>query len=590
VKNTVNFREKVKKNLANTLGNNCEFDENKQQVNDVASMDEPLNELKESQQQFVNMLHFAQSLVTFTKKIVSVLKKGQSVGKSSELGQEYKKLVAQSITSSPLLLADIQITIDSLIANLGATASVKVKRFYIGKGSTALTAAVVYIENLAKKDIIDHSVLTPLMLKVNENLGTVKKISEYLCSKYIVSSDTSIETDFCKVVEAVKAGKTVLLLEKVPDFIIINTSGGGSYRAISDPVNETAIQGSREGFVENLDINISMLLRMVKDENLTVENFTVGKRSDTRLSLVYIKDIADVDVLAILRKRIAAVTIDFVTAASMVIQLIEDKDYSPFPRAFTTERPDRVTANIMEGKIAILLDGSPTVLTVPAVLWEFFYAVEDYYDNVVMGSVLRLLRMAAALVVVVLSSLYLTLVKFSSELIPVDFIVPIVRSRSGIPLTPFLEILVLGVIVEFLREGGLRLPSKIAQTISIVGGIIIGDAVVQAKIVSPTTLLTVGITVVSSFLIPSQQMSWCLRGLGFIFLIMANFMGLFGISASLIFLLIHLFSLNSFGVPYFTFYGADFKDTFIRGPLNKMRKRPEIIPNNDPIRQNKNSS
>jgi len=241
----------------------------------------------------------------------------------------------------------------------------------------------------------------------------------------------------------------------------------------------------------------------------------------------------------------------------------------------------------MEGKIAVLLQGTPFIFTVPTLFIEFFQTVEDYYERTIIANVLRLLRILSVFIVIFLAPIYLTLLKFNTEMIPIDFVVPIVRSRTGIPLTPFIEILVLELLVEILREGGLRLPSKIAQTISIVGGIIISDAAIEAGVVSPTTLLVVGIATISSFLIPIHEMSYTIRLLKFPMLILANLMGIFGIATGFIILMIHLLSLRSFGVPYLTFYKSDLKDFLIRAPLWQMNRRPTAIPNSNNIRQKK---
>ena len=216
---------------------------------------------------------------------------------------------------------------------------------------------------------------------------------------------------------------------------------------------------------------------------------------------------------------------------------------------------------------------------------QFFQAVEDYTERTVISSFVRLLRIFAAVLVITLPSFYLTLIKFNVELIPIKFVTPIVQSRVGIALTPFLEILAMELVVEFLREGGLRLPTKIAQTLSLVGGIIIGDTAIQSKMVSPTTLLVVGVTVISTFLIPNYDMSLSIRILRFPMLMLANIMGIFGIAVGWFLILVHLSSLDSLGVPYFEFHKSDLKDTFIRAPLWKMNKRPEGIPNQDSIRQ-----
>lgn len=478
---------------------------------------------------------------------------------------------------------NLEVQIQLLIEAVGEKFPLKIKRFQIGRG-LPLKAIIVYIEGLVNKDIIDRDILAPLMLHSNENLLPGNKTAEYLCERYIATSNLTIETEIENIAKALKAGKSVIIIDKVSDFVVIDTVGG-EYRNVAEPLNETSLRGSREGFVENLDTNISMLERILKDRNLSIERFSVGRRSNTPLALVYIDDLVEKDILNQIKEKINAIDVDFVSGTGVIEQYIEESTYSVFPQVIYSERPDRIASKLLEGRIAVFLYGTPFVFTAPAIFVEFFHTVEDYYQRTILANATRLLRVLSVLIVLTLPSIYLTLVKFNAELIPLDFVIPIVQSRTGIPLTPFIEILVVEILIEFLREGGLRLPSKIAQTISIVGGIIIGDAAVEARVVSPSTLLVIGITTVSSFLIPNYEMSYTIRLLRFPMLVLANVMGIFGIATGYIILLVHLLSLKSFGIPYLTFFKSDLKDMFIRAPLWQMNNRPEAVPNNNSIRQ-----
>ena len=471
-----------------------------------------------------------------------------------------------------------------LITNgLGQQGSMVVKHFYIGMDQP-LEAAIIYVNGITNKDIVDRDILNPLMMHIRENLNGKENIGDYLCKRYISMSNTLVESDLNAVVDYLKRGKTAVLINGATEVIIVDTTGGVQ-RAIMEPMNETAAKGPRDGFVENLEVNISLIRRKVKDKHLNIEQLNVGSRLQSDVALVYINDVVDKQVLEELRKRIESVNVDAILSAGKLEQFIESYAYTVFPQAFSTERPDRAIGNMLEGRIIVLVEGTPMVLIYPAIFMQFFQAVEDYTERTVISSFVRLLRLMAAIIVITLPSFYLTLIKFNTELIPIKFVTPIVQSRVGIALTPFLEILAMELVVEFLREGGLRLPTKIAQTLSLVGGIIIGDTAIKSKMVSPTTLLIVGITVISTFLIPSYDMSLCIRILRFPMLMLANIMGIFGIAIGWFLILVHLSSLDSLGVPYFEFHKSDLKDTFIRAPLWKMNKRPEGIPNQDSIRQ-----
>ncbi|MCY6483117.1 spore germination protein [Clostridium aestuarii] len=481
------------------------------------------------------------------------------------------------------MLNNIEEKINFIFNKTGINCPINIKKFYIGK-SPKLLACIIYIENLSDKDIINRDILTHLMFKIDEEIIIDKTTAEYICRKYIPMSSTIVKDDLNAAVDAIKVGKAVILIDGLKEFIISDTVGG-EHRNISDSLNESAIRGSREGFVENIQTNISILRRKIKDKNLSMETYEIGRRSQTDLVIMYIDDIVDKDILCEVRRRLKAIDIDSINDTGMLEQYIEDHPYSPFPQVFGTERPDIVKANLMEGKIAILLNGTPHVITVPALFIEFFQAVEDYHERTLVSSFSRILRTLATFIIIIIAPTYLTLISYNVELIPVKFITPIIESRKGIALSPILEILSMELVVEFLREGGLRLPPKIAGTLSIVGGIIIGNTAVESKVVSPSTLLIVGIGVISTFLIPNYEMSLSIRFIRFPMIFLANAMGFLGIISGLFFLLIILSSMKSFGVSYFSINSSDLKDIFIRAPLWYMNKTPKSVPNNNPIRQ-----
>lgn len=472
---------------------------------------------------------------------------------------------------------------DMIKENLGADITVIEKYFNIGAAET-LNTLLIYINGLVEKNLIDSDVIKPLMHWVHEDLSDKENLDEYLLRNCISLSAVYIEKDINRVIFAVRRGKTLLYTEYSKGYIILDTTGG-NYRAVTEPLNETSIRGPRDAFVENLESNVSNIRRRIRDKNMQIEMFTVGRRSQTDVAMVYIKDIADDNLIKMVRDHIQKVDVDRVTASGVLQQYIERYSFSVFPQMLGTERPDKAAAYLMDGKAVVIVDGTPTVIVAPSSFIDFFQAVEDYYERTIITNFVRLLRIIAVFLVITSSSIYLSLLKFNVELIPVKFISPIIQSRTGIALTPFMEILSMEIIVEFLREGGLRLPTKIGQTLSVVGGIIIGDTAIRSKIVSPTTLLIVGATVIATFLIPNYDMSLTIRFLRFPMLILANFLGIFGIGIGWFFIIVHLCSIDSFGVPYFTLKLKDMKDIFIRAPLYDMKTRPEMVPHKDNVRQ-----
>ncbi|NEZ49183.1 spore germination protein [Clostridium botulinum] len=473
--------------------------------------------------------------------------------------------------------------VNNVIERLGIESQVVVKEIIIGN-TKKIPAYVIYVDGEADKKLINKTILNPLMLEINEELELEESLPEYLCKRYIPSSDTKIVKNLDELAKGIRTGNTGIIVDYLKNYIMVS-SVGGQHRGISDPINEYSVKGTRESFVEDIQTNISIITRRIQEKGLTIENFKVGKRSQTDLSLMYIKDLVNEDVLNTLKQRLNKIDVDSMSSNGVLEQFIEGNTYSIFPQVFNTERPDIVESNLMEGRIAIILSGVSQVITVPALFVEFFHGVEDYTQRFWVANFTRVLRFLSILIIVTLPSIYLTLIKFNVQLIPVQFIIPISQSRVGIALTPFIEILSMEIIVELLREGGMRLPSKIAQTLSIVGGIIIGQTAVEAKIVSPPTALIVGITVVATFLIPNYDMSLAIRLLRFAMLTIANFFGIFGIAIGWFLIITHLYRLSTFGVPYFSIQDELMKDSFIRVALQKMNKRPEDIEKRNIIRQ-----
>lgn len=452
--------------------------------------------------------------------------------------------------------------INYIISEVGPNKNIILKNFYTGKNKN-IKITLLYVKELCGKENIEKSILIPLMTKMNSDLTADNNAASELCDKYLPMSQTLIESDLNKIIYMVKSGFCVLVIENCDSCILCNVLEF-EQRAIQNAENETSMRGSKEGFVEDLVVNLSLIKRRVKDKTLSVESLKIGKKTETELNLIYIDSIVDKKVLNEVKRRISLIDTDGINDSGEIEQYIEDNSYSPFPQMFGTQRPDVIISKLLQGRIAIILNGSCTVILAPSLFYDFFETIEDNNERSLVSSFSKTLRALSVVIVLSLSPIYLTLLKFNSELIPLKFFTPIVQSRVGIPFTPFWEILLMEIVVEFLREGGLRLPPKIAPTLSIVGGIIIGNTAVQSKIVSPTTLLVIGITIISTFLIPNYEMSLSIRFLRFPMLIIANSTGFIGIGLLFYLILIHLCSLQSFGTPYFPVSYNDLINTLIK--------------------------
>ncbi|MBK1811488.1 spore germination protein [Clostridium sp. YIM B02505] len=480
---------------------------------------------------------------------------------------------------------DLQNTINQLKERLGHPEEFITKKLLLGK-QNMIEAYLLYLTGTVDKNIIDRDILNPLLLHINEDISSNNNIEDYIASRYIVVSSTAIETDINNVVNGIKRGKSVLILVNSSKFLMIDTVSE-KYRDIQEPPNETSLNGPRDGFVESAQTNISIIKRRIKDKHLKTEMFTLGRRGQTDLTIVYIDDIVDKEYLERLRKKITDIDVDYMSANGIMEQFIEDRTFSIFPQTFGSERPDIIQSHIMEGRIAFILDGTPYITTYPTTFIEFFQTPEDYYGRTLISSFVRLLRFGAAFVVITFPAIYITLIKFNAEMIPLKFIKTLVESRRDLALTPFMSMVAMQITIELLREGGLRLPTKIGQTLSVVGGIIIGDAALKAKFVSSATLLVAGTTTIASFAISNYKMTLAIRLISYPMTIMANWLGVLGIAVGWYFLLAYLCTLENLGVPYFTFYKKDIKDTLIRAPHTKLNERPQSIPNNNSIREGK---
>jgi spore germination protein KA len=462
-----------------------------------------------------------------------------------------------------------------------------IKHILAGKGQP-VDLALIYVEGLIDKNIINRDILQPLMLHIDEKLNGQDNIADYLAKRYIAMSKTVITSNINEAIINIKRGNSVIFVNNQPYFIIVDTKGG-NYRAIEESTTETAARAPKESFIENLGTNVSMIRRAIKDKNLAFERFTLGQRTQTDVVIIYLKDVVDKDVLNNVKERIATIDTDAANSSGFIEQFIEDSTYSVFPQLYSTERVDKIVSRILEGRVAIIIDGTPIALAAPTAFMEFFHSVEDYYDRFLSTNAFRIVRFLAIFIVITSAPAYLVLIKFNTELIPVNFLIPIIQSRMDIALTPFLEIFLMELIIEFLREGGLRLPSKIAQTLSVVGGIIVGDMAVKSKFVSPTTLFVIGISVIASFVTPNYEMSLSIRFIRFPMLVLANLLGMLGIALGWFLIIMHLLSLESFGVPYFAINKyKDLQDSVIKVPIWKMKERPGGIPHEDNIRLKSN--
>lgn len=450
-----------------------------------------------------------------------------------------------------------------------------------------------YIDGMADKMLVDHFVLTPLMVSVREVKPDYEEIKSRLLevtkSSAMTASDFRESEDLEDCLNMIMSGETVLFIDGFNKAIVVATRFWPA-RGPSEPSSETVIRGPRDGFVETIRFNTALVRRRIRDTKFKVKQLQSGKRSKTDIALLYIDDIADKRILEQVEKEIKAINIDAILDSGYIQQFLEKRGITPFPQIQTTERPDVVAGSIYEGRIAIIVDNSPFALIVPATLNAFFQSAEDYYSRSAITTFVRQLRMIAGLLSIIGPGLYIALTSFHPGIVPSSLILSIAESREGVPFPAFIEASIMEVTFELLREAGVRLPRPIGSTIGIVGGLVIGQAAVSAGIVSPIMVIVVAVTAIASFAIPNYEVAAGFRLVRFLLMIFAAVYGLYGLVLGLILTLIHLVNIKSFGVPYLApiapMFPEDLKDSmYVRFPWKYARKRPEHIDPQDEIRQ-----
>ncbi|MBB3150503.1 hypothetical protein FHS16_000535 [Paenibacillus endophyticus] len=349
------------------------------------------------------------------------------------------------------------------------------------------------------------------------------------------------------------------------------------HRGYNDTENEYSVIGPKVGFVENIDINLSLLRRGLVTEKLIFEQHIIGSLSKTRIVIAYLEDITNPQHVNTARQRLLDLEFDVLFETSLLEQLITDNSNSPFPLFMSSERLDRVMYSMLNGEVALLCDGSPIVITAPVNLFSFIISPEDYYLPWIMGSFFRLIRYFGIAFSILATSFYVAILTFHYTVIPRDLLGPIIESRSNVPFPPLLEVLFLEITIELLREAGSRLPTKVSQTLGIVGGIILGQAAVQAALTSNILLIIVSLSALASFTTPIFKMSNTIRFLRFPLIVLASLWGGLGIMIGLMLILGHLLRLKSLGSPYivplFPFRHKSFNDSFIRSSFTFLSHR-----------------
>lgn len=468
----------------------------------------------------------------------------------------------------------------------GKNMDLLVRRFQVQYQERTVSCGLLYFDGASSKDDI-NDILRSLMLQMDTSARSGLSLFDVLVSQCIPYSDVVKHEKLEDAVNWMLSGNALIFVDGFERCIGANTQAFKE-RSIQEPATEQVIQGSREGFIESLGTNVSLIRKRMRSKNLCVRLLQLGQQTNTNVVYCYNDGIANPELVSEVEKRLRQVDTDALYGAGYLEQFIEDNHYSPFPQVQNSERPDKVVAAMLEGRVAIIVDGSPFALIVPAVFSQFYQTPEDYDTRFLMASMVRGIRVVALLFSLVFPSIYVSLISFNPEMIPTKFAVAVAGGRAGVPFPSIAEIFGLELIMEILREATIRLPQQIGGALSIVGVLVIGQAAVQAGFASPITVVIVALTTIGSFATPAYNAAIALRMLRFPLMILAGMFGLYGVMVGLIFIVNHLNGLKSFGVPYLSpIVPANWdglKDTVVRMPVWSMKRRPRHLQTKDPTR------
>ncbi|WHH58630.1 spore germination protein [Petroclostridium sp. X23] len=475
---------------------------------------------------------------------------------------------------------DLKKNLKTLREILGTSDDIIIREFSFGhKGQ--INAALIFLEGMTDKVTINESIIKPLMYDsrfiCSEETSEAINIDS-IKNTMLSVGNIGIVTAIDELVDDCLSGDTILLINGSKEALDIHTKGWAT-RGVDEPKTEAVVRGPREAFSENLRTNTTLLRRKIKNPDLTLETMKLGKKTKTSICIAYLKGVANDKVVEEVRRRLKRIYTDAILESGYIEEFIEDAPFSIFSTVANSEKPDIVAAKLLEGRVAVLVDGTPFVLTVPMVFIEGFQSSEDYYSRAYFASLVRMLRFIAFTISTLGPAVYVALTTFHQELIPTALLFTMAANREGTPFPAILEAGMMMITFEILREAGVRLPRPVGQAISIVGALVIGESAVAAGLIGAPMVIVIAITAVSSFVVPSQTDAGVI--LRIILLILAGFMGGFGIAIGLLGILIHLASLRSFGTPYLSPVAPltfrDLKDVFVRVPIWAMFTQPRAI-------------
>ncbi|ERH57656.1 MULTISPECIES: spore germination protein [Bacillus] len=430
----------------------------------------------------------------------------------------------------------------------------------------------MYLSEMNDEDKIKEAMETLLREEDTLTLDTVAKRLDKIDARPVFTSK--------EAVISILRGKCAVFINGLDSVYILST-GKREKRSVNEPTSEKVVRGPKVAFIEDSDTNVAMIRQRTNHPKLKTKKVPIGENKLKYATVMYIDDEADPSVVSDVVKRLSEVKMDDIQDSGTLEELIEDNKYSPFPQIQNTERPDKVSSALFNGRVAILVDNSPFALVVPASLGILMQSPDDYYERWISASLIRALRFTSIFITLFFSSIYIALVSFHQGLLPTSLAVTIAANRENVPFPPIIEAMVMEITIELLREAGLRLPSPLGQTIGLVGGVVIGQAAVEANIVSSIMVIVVSIVALASFTVPQYGMGLSFRVLRFISMFTAAAFGLYGMILFMLAIYTHLSRQRSFGSPYFSPNGffslKNANDSILRLPIKNQPKEAKNV-------------
>ena len=486
-----------------------------------------------------------------------------------------KSLIKQNTSQG--FSEDIEINLDR-VKQLFKDDDFLVVRRFTTDGLCPVKCAVLLIQSMTDDYIVSQFLMNG---SIGEKITAGDDPIDAIYSQSLFGSNIKIVSDFDEAMDDLLAGSAILLCDGSAKAVSADSKGYES-RGITEPENEKLIRGPKECFVEKLVTNVSLIKRRIINTDFKCKMTVLGRKTKTKVAVCYLEGVADKKIVDEVFSRLQKIDIDGIIASNYIEELIRDEKYSPFGTVGSTERPDVTVARILEGRVAIIVNGSPSVLTVPYLFVENFQSADDYYSNFLYSNIGRALRFVSFFLTLTIPALVVSFITFQKQMLPTIFTLSIISDREGVPFPAIVECLGLLLIFEMLRETALRMPSGISQTLSIVGGIVIGESAISAKIISATMVISIGITILTGLMLPRLRGAVIYYRL--LFLICSTVIGLYGYLFAFCILIIDLSSLSSFGVKYTSsFFKVRFqqlKDVLIRVPWAEMKERPDELTNN----------